>query len=109
MVHPAFAATKGERSVVKRAAQDVAVAAVSAGLIGVGVSTVVAPVLAVVIVVGHVVVRGMTRLVERKVAVSSVDQQAHLEQLQLTKASFLANDDEVRVDLCTGSLYWICL
>lgn len=88
VVHPAFSATKGERSVVRRAAQDVAVAAVSAGLVAGGISTVVAPVLAVVLVVGHVAVRGVTRLVERRVPVSTADQKDHLEQLHLTQASF---------------------
>lgn len=80
----ALAATAGELT-IKQAAQEVAVATVSAALIAGGVSTVVAPVVAVVIVVGHVIIRGATRYVYKKVRVRA-DQRSHVEQLHLNQA-----------------------
>lgn len=71
----ALATAGGERSLVQYASQEVAVATVSAALIAGGVSSVVAPVLAVVVVVGCVVMHGVTRYVERRLRVR-VDQNA---------------------------------
>lgn len=99
--------TDSERRMVRRAAQDVAVAAVSAGLIAGGISTVIAPVVAVVIVVGHVVVRGVTRLVERRVRVR-VDQQAQLEQLHLTQVRHAVIGARPRLTHIISNI-WTCL
>lgn len=69
--------------VVEWAGGEIAAAGVSTALAAVGITEVAAPVLAVIVVVGHVVVQGATRLVRKKFQVCP-EQRAHLEQLNLT-------------------------
>lgn len=66
------------------ASGEVTSTGVTAALAAVGVATVIAPVVAVIVVVGHVVVRGATRFVRKKLKVRA-DQKAHLAELSLTE------------------------
>ncbi|CAM9740071.1 unnamed protein product [Laminaria digitata] len=64
---------------------EVAGAGVSTALVAVGVSSVIAPVVAVIVLVGHVVVKGAAFAVNKRLKVRA-DQKAHLEDLTLTEA-----------------------
>lgn len=55
------------------------------GLAAAGVASVLVPAVAVVVLVGHVVVGGVTSIVRKRLKVRA-DQRAHLEQLKLTEA-----------------------
>lgn len=72
------------QAVVKWASSEVATGAVSTGLVAAGVSSVLFPVAAVIVVVGHVIIKGVTHLVRKKVRVRA-EQKARLEQLKLTE------------------------
>lgn len=69
---------------VNWAGGEVAATGVTMGLAAAGVSSIFVPAVAVVVLIGHVVVGGVTRLVRKRLQVRA-DQRAHLEQLKLTE------------------------
>lgn len=74
----------GGQALVKWASAEVATGAVSTGLVAAGVTSVLFPVAAVIVVVGHVIIKGVTHLVRKTVQVRA-EQKTHLEQLNLTE------------------------
>ncbi|CAM9282493.1 unnamed protein product [Hapterophycus canaliculatus] len=74
------------QALVKWAGGEAAATGVSAAMVAVGITTLVAPAVAVIVLVGHVFVRGSIRSVKKKLKVRA-DQKAHLEQLKLTETT----------------------
>lgn len=71
------------QALVTWAGKEVTASTVSTALLAVGVTATVTPVLAVIVIVGHVIVQGAIKLVQKRFQVRA-DQRAHLEQLNLT-------------------------
>lgn len=63
---------------------EAAATGVSTALVAVGVSSIVAPAVAVIVLIGHVVIRGATLAVNKRLQVRA-DKKAHLEDLTLTE------------------------
>eukprot|EP00903_Cladosiphon_okamuranus_P012979 g12113.t1 len=74
------------QAVVKWAGNEAAATGVSAAMVAVGVATVIPGAIAVIVLVGHVVVRGGIRAVKKKLKVRA-DQKEQLEQLKLTETT----------------------
>ena len=68
-------AAKSGQAMVTWAGGEAAAAGVSTALVAVGVSSVVAPVVAVIVLVGHVVIKGAAIAVNKRLQVSSGIQQ----------------------------------
>ncbi|CBJ49066.1 hypothetical protein Esi_0125_0081 [Ectocarpus siliculosus] len=74
------------QAIVKWAGGEAASTGVSAVMVAAGITTLVAPTVAVIVLVGHVIVRGSIRAVKKKLKVRA-EQKAHLEQLNLTETT----------------------
>ncbi|CAM9956177.1 unnamed protein product [Ectocarpus fasciculatus] len=74
------------QAIVKWAGGEAASTGVSAAMVAAGITTLVAPTVAVIVLVGHVIVRGSIRADKKKLKVRA-EQKAHLEQLNLTETT----------------------
>ena len=74
----------GGKAVVQWAGGEAAATGLTIGLAAVGVTSVFVPAVAVIVLIGHVIVGGVTRIVKKKLKVRA-DQREHLEQLRLTE------------------------
>lgn len=73
----------GSQALVSWAGGEVTATGISTALTAAGAIATMTPLLAVILVVGHVIISGTIRLVKKKLTIRA-DQRAHLEQLNLT-------------------------